>query len=56
MTDPDNVTFREGLAFLAPLIEQSARDLAFTTNSLIDSLAMILYGRGIHSSTHNNAY
>src|SRR5574341_866678 len=36
----DDVTFREGLEFIAPLMEQSARDLAFTTNSLLDSLAM----------------
>jgi hypothetical protein len=33
-------TFREGMELLAPLVEQSARDLAFTTNNLIDSLAL----------------
>lgn len=36
----NDVPFREGLAFLAPLLEQSARDLAYTTNALIDSLAL----------------
>ena len=36
----DDVTFREGMAFVAPLMEQSAHDLAFITNSLVDSLAM----------------
>lgn len=36
----DDVTFRDGMRFVAPFMEKSARDLAFTTNSIIDSLAM----------------
>lgn len=35
----DDVGFREGLEFIAPLMEQNARDLAYTTNTVIDSLA-----------------
>jgi len=35
----DHITFREGFELLGPLLEQSSRDLAFTTNSLIDNLA-----------------
>lgn len=35
----DDVTFREGMEFIAPLMEKSARDLAFTTNTLINSLS-----------------
>lgn len=40
MSDGTEPTGRELLEFMAPLMEQSARDLAWTTGALIDFLAM----------------
>lgn len=50
MSDLGDTSFREGLAFIAPLVERSA--LYPRMEDLQDRIEMILAQRGVHSSTH----